>query len=350
MDYWNGTTDRKVSLAVVRLPATVKIDDPRYRGPILINPGGPGGSGVSMAWKTGGILQSIAQGTFPDLEHAQYYDVIGFDPRGVGYTMPPITCSGDSSKFAPWRMRVLEEGSISSSDAAFGRLWSMSSALSGRCSEVPDDSIQHYLSTAYVARDMLEIVEASARWHQRQLQKKGSGIIVKPDEAKIQYWGFSYGSYLGYTFASMFPDRVGRLVVDGVVDAKDYTAAQWFSNLLDTEKCFDTFFHHCARVGYPTCALAERKNPTPQAVKLRTQAIIQRLWHNPIPVFEPYPEVVTWTDIRNLIFASVYKPVSSYPFLANVLAELEKGEAALLAQVLQPYHSISCDGSIGPGG
>ncbi|KAF2157197.1 hypothetical protein K461DRAFT_317336 [Myriangium duriaei CBS 260.36] len=350
MDYWNGTTDKTVSLAVVRLPATVRIDDPRYRGPILVNPGGPGGSGISMVWRAGGILQSIVQGTFPDLEQPQFYDIIGFDPRGVGYTSPPVTCSGGPSKFAPWRMRVMQEGSLSSSDASFGRLWQMSAAMSGRCSDIADDSIQRYLSTAYVARDMLEIVEASAKWRQNQLRQVGSSIVVKPEEEKIQYWGFSYGSYLGYTFASMFPDRVGRLVVDGVVDAEDYTGAHWLSNLVDTEKCFDNFFYHCARVGYPNCSLADQNEPTPQKIKQRTQDIIQNMWHNPIPILEPYAEVVTWTDIRNLIFASVYSPVASYPFLANVLAELERGEASLLAKVLQPYHSFSCDATIGPGG
>lgn len=52
----------------------------------------------------------------------------------------------------------------------------------------------------------------------------------------LQYLGFSYGTFLGNTFGSMFPDRVKRMVLDGVVDATDYTAQGWITNLQDTDK------------------------------------------------------------------------------------------------------------------
>ncbi|TKX18773.1 hypothetical protein C1H76_9034 [Elsinoe australis] len=341
LDYWNGTTDKTISLAVLKIPATVGIDDPNYRGPILINPGGPSGSGVEFAYRAGSLLQSAVQGEFPSAEN-RYFDIVGFDPRGVGLTSPAVQCTGTYQWAQLWRLRILEEGTLTSSDAALGRLWSMMRAVSGHCAKVEDDNIQHFLTTASVARDMLELTEASARWRARQLIKLNSNIVVKPKETNLLYWGFSYGSYLGNTFAAMFPDRVGRLIVDGVVDAEDYTRVDWYDDLLDTEKVMNAFYDNCARIGYPTCPLADKKNPSSDKVRARTLAIIQKMWHEPIPVLEPYSEVVTWSDIRGLIFASLYSPVASFPFLANTLAELETEQGTILAELLSTYHSVTC--------
>ena len=144
----------------------------------------------------------------------------------------------------------MEEGVFEASDAALGRLWSMSIARSQSCSLPIADGepdIRKYVTTASVARDMLEIVEKHGEWREKEakrLLQKASGctkssrlatksidvpeaVKYKPGEEKIQYWGFSYGTYLGNTFAAMFPDRIHRLVVDGVVDAKNYKETLW---------------------------------------------------------------------------------------------------------------------------
>ncbi|KAF2226063.1 TAP-like protein-domain-containing protein [Elsinoe ampelina] len=344
LDYWNGTTDKTISLAVIKIPATVSVDDPKYRGPILINPGGPGGSGVELAYRAGKHLQAIVQGDFPFAKE-RYFDIVGFDPRGIGLTSPPVQCSGTAQWAKLWILRELEEGTVTSSDAALGRLWSMMQAASGKCSKVEDDNIQHFLTTASVARDMLELTEASARWRARELKKLGSSILVEPKKANLLYWGFSYGSYLGNSYAALFPDRIERLIVDGVVDADDYVAVDWIDDLRDTETVMDLFYYHCARVGYPTCPLADEKKPTAAKVQARTKDILKKMWHSPIPILEPYADVVSWSDIRGLIFASLYSPITSFPYLANVLAQLEKGDGTLLAELMSTYHTVSCPAS-----
>lgn len=340
MDYWNGTTNKTISLAVIKLPATVPVNDPRYRGPVVTNPGGPGGSGVASVRYGGPTFQSIVSGTFPQNEGPNFYDMLSFDPRGVGATLPSIDCSGTFNQYQPWLMRMLDQGTLTSSDAAFGRLWSMSTALSGRCSEVDDDSIQRHLSTPYVARDMLELIEADARWRQRQLHKLSSPIVVEPKSAKLQYWGFSYGSFLGYSYAALFPDRVSRVVVDGVVAAADYVGGHWLTNLKDTEKTLQIFYNNCARVGYPTCPLAEKTNPNATAVKHRVERILETIWHNPIPISDPHADVVSWSDAKNVLFGSLYSPIAAFPFVAQIFAEIEEGSADTLSKIMGPFHTI----------
>jgi len=172
----------------------------------------------------------------------------------------------------------------------------------------------------------------------------------KPGREKLQYWGFSYGTYLGNTFAAMFPDRVHRVVVDGVVDAYNYEKSLWSDNLIDTEKDMDSFYFHCARAGYPACALAnETGNTTPEGVRQRVANITTSLYHNPLPVISTTPEVITYSDVKNLIFAALYSPIKSFPYVANLLAGVERGDGAAFADLLKSYHGFSCPGTVGSG-
>lgn len=329
----------------MKYPAAVPITDPCYAGPVLVNPGGPGGSGVGFVLGSGRALQIT-------LGESKFHDIISFDPRGVGFTEPAVSCSGGIAASTSWRIRAMEEGTLNSSNAALGRLWSMSHALGQACSAVGEESIQRYLTTASVARDMLEIVEAHGRWRERKARelvaiadldsRQYQHLRHTPGTEKIQYWGFSYGTYLGTTFASMFPDRIHRLMLDGVVDAEDYTAGLWYDNLVDTERSVDTFYSNCARVGYPTCPLAGPK-ATAADVKKRVQDLVLHRHFNPLAVSGPeYSQIISYSDIRSLIFASLYSPMGTYPVLARLLAGVEKGDGSAFARLLKMYYSFSC--------
>ena len=193
LDWSNpNTTSSYAAIAIVTLPATVPTNSSAYAGPILINPGGPGGSGTELALTTGAVIQALV-----DVPGVRHYDVVGFDPRGVALTTPAASCYASQFDRAADGMRA---------DGVPG--------------------VFRFLSTASVARDMLEIVERT-----EEMLKKGNGTKngcgaagAGGNKAKLQYLGFSYGSMLGNTFASMFPGRVGRMVVDGIVDGEDYTA------------------------------------------------------------------------------------------------------------------------------
>lgn len=320
MDYWNHTTDATISLAVIRRPAAVPVTDARYGGAVLLNPGGPGGSGIGLVVGGGRSISEIIDDGEAD---GKYFDLLSFDPRGVGETLPGAKCMTDQNWARAWELRTMTEGILGSSDASLGRLWSMARARSGSCSLPPTSSvgkeqavdIKQYISTAYVARDMLELVEKHGEWREEEARRSLGSLEVleklkyRPGEEKIMYWGFSYGSYLGMTYAADFPQRVSRLIVDGVVDAVDYTKALWFDNLIDTERDVDTLYYHCARVGHPRCALAnENGMTTPKQVKQRVENITRSLYHNPLPVISAsQPDVIEYSDIHNLIFGAVCK-------------------------------------------
>ena len=203
MDYWNGTTNATVSVAVVKQPAIVPVTDPRYGGVILYNPGGPGGSGVGFLLAAAPLLREVIDSDDTD---GKYFDHLSFDPRGIGATKPRIDCFHNFEADYQWAIRLNEQGIFSASDAAFGRLWSMNTARWQSCSlPVPEGGIdiKKYVSTASVARDMLEIVERHGEWREKEARRllqdetrcDGSSsedalerVKYKPGEEKLNYW------------------------------------------------------------------------------------------------------------------------------------------------------------------
>jgi pimeloyl-ACP methyl ester carboxylesterase len=367
MDWFNETTNATISLAVVRQPASVPVTHPQYGGAILLNPGGPGGSGVELVLRAGEHARSVVD---TNTTEGKFFDLISFDPRGVGRSIPRVDCFHDPTLAASWQQRVQEEGWFESSDAALGRLWSMSTAKGVACarnSTFDGDDIKKYVSTASAARDMLELVEKHGEWREREakaLQQNSRSLLARatgfykaqpkvpdtlrylPGEEKIQYYGVSYGSYLGGTFATMFPDRVGRLVVDGVVEYKNYMSGNWSSNLVDTEKSMDAFYFHCARAGYPACVLANENGvSTPSDIKKRSENIIQSLYHNPLPVYAPHADVLSYSEMKSLIFTSLYAPILVFPAMAFTLLTIEQKDSASLAPLVWALHPSSCAAS-----
>ena len=97
-------------------------------------------------------------------------------------------------------------------------------------------------------------------------------------------------------------------------------------------------------MGYPTCALAnEHDNTTEADLKRRTKNIINSLYHNPLPIVSSRPEVITYSDIKSVILIALYSPIQAFPFVANILAGIERGDGSVFAPLLQAYHSFQCE-------
>ena len=174
---------KQITLALARLPAA---DPSRKIGSLFLNPGGPGGSGVEFVQGAGPFLYSD--------EVRARFDLVGFDPRGI-IRSTPLRCfdsleEAEAAFFTPFQFPVTR---------AEERLWIQTDRAVARACAERGGPILNHMSTANVARDM-------------DLLRRAVG------DAKLTYAGYSYGSYLGSTYAKLFPSKVRALVVDGVLD------------------------------------------------------------------------------------------------------------------------------------
>lgn len=188
LDWQDPTDDERVILAISKLKATTT-DPADYKGAVFFNPGGPGGSGVWALQDRGAKLQTIT---------GRNHDVISWDPRGIGASVPRVECwGGDAVSRRLWGIQ--DPGVIDAHPGVLNDAFARATAFSQMCEERvtrETPGLLEHVGTASHARDLLEIME------QMGLEK-------------LRYWGFSYGTVLGGVFASMYPDKVERLVSDG---------------------------------------------------------------------------------------------------------------------------------------
>jgi pimeloyl-ACP methyl ester carboxylesterase len=184
LDYGNPG-GQQIQLAVSRLVHT----SGHYQGVILTNPGGPGQSGLGTSANL--ALALVGEGF---LATASEYDWIGFDPRGVGASKPAISC-------LPNYFRADRPDYVPRTHALLNYWLGQSKAYAQACeSKSPlQAALLAHMTTADLARDMESIRTALS---QRQ----------------ITYYGFSYGTYLGQVYATLFPSRVRRLILDSNID------------------------------------------------------------------------------------------------------------------------------------
>ncbi|KAK3303712.1 TAP-like protein-domain-containing protein [Chaetomium strumarium] len=322
--YLNSTQQQQhAAIAIVTLPATVPPTDPSYAGPVLINPGGPSGSGTNMALAAGPMIQQLL-----DVPGKRHYDIVGFDPRGVSLSTPSASCY--ATEFDRSANALQQRGLPSVlTDQGLWVHFEASRALSRLCKETTgENGVFRHMSTASVARDMLEIVEG--------LHKLRKGAMTNGNETskrcgedgevpRLQYLGLSYGTYLGNTFASMFPDRVGRMAIDGVVDADDYTAGTWQKNMIDSEAELDIFYNLCFDAG-DACPLRNSQDTSAADIRTRVITLIQRLRESPVAaVHNGRVHIVSSLIVAETIRQAMYTPITSFAPLAQTLADSLSG-------------------------
>lgn len=154
------------------------------KGSLLINPGGPGGSGLEL-------LESAAMMFGNDL--LANYDIIGFDPRGVGESEPIVECISDEE-----RDKQREQVFDPNTDEGLQEMVEEQRSFAAQCTENTGEALA-FVDTGSAARDM-DVIRGSL------------------EEPKLDYLGFSYGTLLGATYADTFPDNVGHMVLDSVID------------------------------------------------------------------------------------------------------------------------------------
>lgn len=293
----------------------------------------PGGSGVQSVLSAGQMIQGLIDGE-------KSFDVLSFDPRGVAFSTPSAHCFDDYLADEIWDFKMRVVGHLDTGPEAIKMQFANEKGRAALCAEAAsydgsDDNIRAYMTTAYVARDMLEIVtknhvveggESSGRHgtaaaHTDQRQQP----LQRNSKAQLQYIGVSYGTFLGNTFASMYPEHVGKMLLDGNVDADDWVRRWPKTFLPDFEEGWSTFFERCYAVG-STCALWRSSDKVAADIRTRVDSTLEQVKNSPIPILSHgSTELITYSDIKNAIFASNYDAAGSFPRLASFLNAIHTG-------------------------
>ncbi|KAK1852237.1 alpha beta hydrolase fold family [Colletotrichum chrysophilum] len=295
MNWLELSDDRRVVVAVSRIRAT---DKSNYKGPVFFNPGGPGGSGVWSLKHHGKYLQEII---------GENHDLISFDPRGIGASIPRIECWSSPQKRQTWGMQ--DPGLPDAHEGALAESFVRGAAYSQACENAMNGSgILEHIGTVSHVRDMLEIV------HQTGYDK-------------LKYWGFSYGTIIGGVFASMYPDKVERMVNDGNVDLREWFNSQHINFLRDTDKVLYAFYEFCYQAGPDRCAFYATSS---QAIEERFNKLLSDIKALPIVINADektgpdVPSVVTYSKVKILLSSVLYEPQYQFENFAKILAALER--------------------------
>src|SRR3954447_20139198 len=295
-----------ISLAVARMPAT----DPAARiGSLFLNPGGPGNSGLQF-------LPGMYAALLPAV--SARFDVVAFDPRGIGASAP-VRCFASPAEQEAFMPRVAElSGAVprvavgADEEAALLRAID---DLGRRCGERNAGLLPH-LSTFNVAQDLDRLRQAVG-------------------DPRLTYLGVSYGTYLGATYANLFPDRIRAMVLDGVVNPPSYTSfdhgdgdvfgpdTDSYLRILSNQGSADTFeafLEECAAAGVARCAFA---GPSAMETRARAAPPTARLRTSPAILMGPAGTLtVTYSLVLGTVFQLLYAP-STWPILAQALQYLD---------------------------
>lgn len=285
-----------LSVALVRYPAT-----DTKRGIILANPGGPGGSGFDYIAYQGGSMASTLQ--------LQNYDIVGFDPRGVDRSSR-IACQTDKEMD-----KYLYVDSTPDTAAEKALYEEAKNSFTKACKAKYGDSLAQF-STENTARDM-------------DLIRRAMG------EETLNYIGISYGTYLGGVYATLFPERVGAMYLDGAFDPAGDTVEQQFTTQAEGfENAFTNWATDCQ--ASPTCAFHATD------VAARWDALSKKLDDTPITSS-------TGREVNNAVMdtatTSALYAKGTWSTLSEALASAEKGRGDQLLRLADAYNERSADGT-----
>ncbi|MGH8823639.1 MAG: alpha/beta hydrolase [Jiangellaceae bacterium] len=287
-----------IELALLRAPAT---GDDRI-GSLLVNPGGPGGSGVDYATST----------VVNDAVHERF-DIVGFDPRGVGESAP-VDCLSDTDldEF------VSADGSPDDATEVM-LLVEQASGLADGCATRETAMLPH-LGTADVARD-LDVLRAAL------------------GDEQLNYLGKSYGTSIGAVYAEQFPERVGRVVLDGAIDPALTGAEVAFGQAEGFERALDAYLAYCLEG--EECPLG----------RIETEArstlanLLDVIDATPLPTDDESRPLTEGLAVRGIALPLYLTPDQGYPVLSLALDDALAGDGAALLALADIYLFRNPDGT-----
>jgi len=271
-------------------------------GSMMVNPGGPGFGGSSLA--------DDAQYYFSQ-DLIDHFDIIAWDPRGTGESTPAVNCVDTFDKYfgldSPPETPEEKQALIDASQA-----------FNDKCAE-NSGTILPYISTQASAQDI-------------------NSLRLALGEEKVSYFGFSYGSELGTTWATMFPETVRAIVVDGAVDPNASSTEEGMNQAKGFEGQLATFLKRCSEK--TTCAFHNGGKAEAAFDKL-----VLDIDTTPLEVSKdrtPVTQGVLFTAVAQAMYSDYY-----WPQLSEALSEAQNGDGKGILQLYDDYYQRKDDGTYG---
>lgn len=300
---WANPTEGSFQLAVAYHQAS----DSDPLGSIIFNPGGPGASGYN--WITNSVDQLGTE------QLRAKFNLVGFDPRGVGRSEPRVTClDAAETDNLLYGESGFPLGSVKDIAATRDQIKSFSDA----CLENTGPGLG-LVDTVSAARDM-DVIRA---------------VFGEP---RMNYLGFSYGTFLGATYAELYPERVGRLVLDGAINPTINDADSSLNQLVGFDQAFKNFISDC--VATADCPFAGSTSAAVAEVK----ALLKSVEARPVQT-DTGRELTIWGLITGMIMPLYSEEY--WPYLSQAFTELKSGDGSTFMLLADVYNDRLDNGTYG---
>ena len=299
---WNDkTTARTYGIALIRVRSKAQTN---RIGSLLINPGGPGGSGVELAVY---LSYGAGLGGLPSAVTNQF-DIIGFDPRGVGRS-DPVKCISDADQDANFASPPDPV-----SQAQFDSFVALNKKIVDGCGNKYGDQLVTF-STEQAAKDM-------------------DAIRQTVGDPKLSYLGFSYGTLLGATYAQQFPTNIRAMVLDGAVDPKQTFVQGSETQAKGFERAFTNFSAWCKATPAKCPIAADARKAVTDALAAAEK--------NPVPGTDGRKATSGWIFLA--VISSLYTE-TGWTALAAAVSALQHGDAKGIFTLADQYAERKPDGT-----
>ena len=297
---WSNLEGESISLSLVRhSPASGE-----SQGALFVNPGGPGGSGVDFV--RDGVTNAV------DETLAAAYDIIGFDPRGVGESTP-VTCTEDASGLDAFLYGIIP--GVRGTEEWLNAKKATAQEFIDGCEMYTGELLQH-LDTLSVAKD-LDLMRA----------------VV--GEEKLNYLGYSYGTFIGMVYAQEFPQNVGYMVLDGAVDPSA-EGAESPGQAAGFEMALGNWIEWCLE--QTDCPFSG----TPEEVAAQIATMLADLDENPLPASDG--RLVGGDTFASGITSALYSP-DTWPDLSELFLGYLNGDVDPAIALADWYNGRNDDGT-----
>ena len=290
----------QADLAVIRIPA-----EGTRIGSLFVNPGGPGASAVDAVAGMGAALTGS-----PINEH---FDLVGFDPRGVGHSTPQLRCRADA-EFGAWRREPMADYS----PAGVAHIEALYQQFVDRCTQRMGTDFLATVGTASVARDM-------------------DTVRQQIGDDQINYLGFSYGTEVGTTYVDQFGEHVRAMVLDGAIDPSVDPVEKNVRQMAAFQLAFDDYAADCAQ--FVDCPLGQDPAQWVDRYHQLVDPLVTKPGHTADPRGLSYADAITGTV--NALYTQTF-----WKYLTSGLVGLQRGgDAGDLLALADEYQGRAADGT-----